>query len=286
MAKRSKAKTKSRIMAIIVAVLVVIVLALIIMLVIGLKNNKDNKESELEAQQTELAGQNDTQEDTNQQAEVQTIKHSSKYEILPDEYGNPIAQIDVDINELKAINPDTCGWIYIPDADINCPIVCNEDDTDYYLTNDIAGFNGVFMQSYNSSDFTDRMSVVYGKNQNSKSQFEGLLKFRDKSFYDAHKYIYIATEDKILTYKIFAARKAYAEHLMIGYDWSVDQVFLDYLIYLLEGDDVDPSANLDSEAEISVNDRVITLSERIDGEPDYRYLVQGVLINESIKETP
>ena len=85
---------------------------------------------------------------------------------------------------------------------------------------------------------------------------------------------------------------------MLGYDWSVDQVFLDYLIYIIKsGDiemqsevetalDIDENANIDNTLDVDVNDRVITLSQRIEGEDNYRYLVQGVLINESIEEAP
>lgn len=283
MAKKTRAKSKA--LSVVIAVLVIAVIVLFVILGISLLKNR------------ELSDENE-QADNTEEVTVKTIVHSSDYTILPSEEGIPIAQIDVDINEVKSVNEDVCGWIYIPDTNVNCAIVCNSDNPDYYLTNDINNINGVFIQNYNSNDFSDRMTVVYGKSQNGESQFDDLLKYKDKTFFDNHRYIYVKQDNKILTYKIFAARKAYAEHLMLGYDWSVDQVFLDYLIYIIKsGDiemqsevetalDIDENANIDNTLDVDVNDRVITLSQRIEGEDNYRYLVQGVLINESIEEAP
>lgn len=290
MAKKNKAKSKA--LSVVIAVLVIAAIVLFIILGVSLLKNR-----ELSSENERI---NNTEEVMADEATVtvKTFVHSSDYTILPNEEGIPIAQIDVDINEVKSVNEDVCGWIYIPDTNVNCAIVCNPDNPDYYLTNDISEINGVFIQNYNNSDFTDRMSVVYGKSQNGKSQFDDLFKFKDKTFFDNHRYIYVKQDNKILTYKIFAARKAYAEHLMLGYDWSVDQVFLDYLIYIIKsGDiemqsevetalDIDENANIDNTFDADVNDRVITLSQRIEGEDNYRYLVQGVLINESIEEAP
>lgn len=290
MARNNK---KSSILGVVVAILIVVVVVLVIALAIGIYKNKTTEDTKAS---DEALVDNTVNDATT--AETQTLMHASEYQVLPDEKGIPVAQIDVDVESLKNINADVCGWIYIPDTGVNCPVVCNSDNPDYYLTNDIDKINGTFIQNFNSSNFTDRMTVVYGKNQNGKSQFEGILKYRDKAFFDNHKYAYVLSDNRILTYKVFAARKAYAEHLMLGYDWSVDQIFIDYLTYILKSSDgfelddvetaidIDPSANIDSSIDISVDDRVLTLSERIPGEDNYRYLVQGVLINESIKEAP
>lgn len=213
------------------------------------------------------------------------IETSSEYMILPDKNGIPVAQIDIDLNELKQKNQDVCAFIYIPDTGINCPIVCNDVDSNYYSNNDIANIEGSFIQNYNHKDFSDRMTVVYGKKQNEKSQFEGIFKYKDKNFYDEHKYIYVCTGEKILTYKVFAAHKAYAEHLVLGYDFTQDGIFLEYLSGVLKGSDgVDSSANIDSDTVIKATDKILTLSERMEGEDDYRYLVQGVLVSETQKE--
>jgi len=281
MAKKSSKKSKR--LGIVVGLLAGLVLVLIVILLVSIlkmNKNKENAESIVndKASQPEIVEEAET--------DIQTVVHSSEYKIVPNEYGKPVALIDVDFEKLKSNNPDTIAWIYIPNTDINCAIVRNPDDPNKYLTNDIEGVTGVFMQNYNSDDFTDSMTVVYGKKQAGKSQFEDLLEYKDKGFYEDHQYIFVSNGSSIFTYKIFAAHKAYAEHLMLGYDWSEEAIFIDYLQRVLKGDDIDPIANINSDAVISGSDRVITLSERIEGEDDYRYLVQGVLINEDIKETP
>lgn len=213
------------------------------------------------------------------------IGYESEYQILPDENGNPVAQVDVKFDELKTLNDDVYAWIYIPGTEINCAVVCNADDPDYYLQNEIANVEGVFTQNYNSTDFSDRMTVVYGKSVNGKNPFSDIHKFADKAFFDSNKYIYVCTKERIFTYRIFAAHKAYAEHLVLGYDFTQDGIFLDYLSHVIEGDDeVDSKANIDEDTVLVPDDRIVTLSDKIEGEPDYRYLVQGVLISESEKE--
>ncbi len=283
MAKKTRAKSKA--LSVVIAVLVIAVIVLFIILGISLLKNR------------ELSNENEQAGNT-EEVTVKTIVHSSDYSILPNEEGIPIAQIDVDINEVKSVNEDVCGWIYIPDTNVNCAIVCNSDNPDYYLTNDISDMNGVFIQNYNSNDFSDRRTGGAGQSLDGQRRVGGRRRGRGLRVVNNHRYIYVKQDNKILTYKIFAARKAYAEHLMLGYDWSVDQVFLDYLIYIIKsGDiemqsevetalDIDENANIDNTLDVDVNDRVITLSQRIEGEDNYRYLVQGVLINESIEEAP
>lgn len=253
----------------------VIVTLVVILFVINSFISKDNN-------QFDNTNIGNTEANNNTGDDIET---SSEYMILPDKNGIPVAQIDIDLNELKQKNQDVCAFIYIPDTGINCPIVCNDADANYYSNNDIENIKGSFIQNYNHKDFSDRMTVVYGKKQNEKSQFEGIFKYKDKNFYDEHKYIYVCTGEKILTYKVFAAHKAYAEHLVLGYDFTQDGIFLEYLSGVLKGSDgVDSSANIDSDTVIKATDKILTLSERMEGEDDYRYLVQGVLVSETQKE--
>ena len=215
------------------------------------------------------------------------VENNLGFKYIPNEDGIPIAQIDVDLADLKKINPDVCAWIYVPDTAVSCPVVCNPTNPDYYGEKEIKGFPGVFIQNYNNTNFSDRMTVVYGKERDGVSQFAGLFKFKDRDFYDKHKYLYIYTGDRILTYRIFAAYRDYARHLMLGYDWSVDPIFIDYLIDVENGSDADKNANIDSDEEITIYDKVITLSEKIEKEVNYRYLIQGVLVDETeINATP
>lgn len=273
-------KNKKNTLGIAIGILgtVIVVLAIILVVILVLRSKDINS---IQDEASALSQQDKNANDENQQGNGQV----TVFPILPDENGIPVAQIDIDINELKSKNLDACAWIYIPDSDVNCAVMCNVNDPNYYSIFDIENIKGVFIQNYNNVDFSDRMTVIYGKQHNDGNQFAGIHKYADKSFYENHKYIYICTEDKILTYKVFAAHKAYAEHLVLGYDFTQDGIFLEYLSGVLKGDEeVDPSANIDSDTVIMATDKILTLSDKIDGEDDYRYLVQGVLVSETEKD--
>lgn len=107
---------------------------------------------------------------------------------------------DVDFEKLKEQNPDTKGWIWLPDTNIDYPIVQGEDN-DYYLHRDFDRsylYDGcIFIDSSVEEPFsTDYNTVIYGHRMSSGAMFHDLGKYSDKEFFDSHKTIIIETEDK------------------------------------------------------------------------------------------
>lgn len=100
------------------------------------------------------------------------------------------------------------GWIQVPGIErINYPVVQHPDDNQFFLTHDWKGANqsagAIFMNRYNTSDFTDMNSVVYGHHMKAGSMFGLLKKFADQTFLDENPYFYIYTPDgRKLTYEI------------------------------------------------------------------------------------
>jgi sortase B len=95
---------------------------------------------------------------------------------------------DIDFDALLEINEDTVAWVSVPGTLIDYPVVVSMDNYDYLER----GFDGKknwygtpFMDMGNSSDFTDRNTVIYGHNV--KDEFyqrylvQGLLKKRPAS---------------------------------------------------------------------------------------------------------
>ena len=203
-----------------------------------------------------------------------SLSASSEETVLRD---NPI-----DFAAIRADNEDVCGWITIPDTQIDYPIMqSSRASDDFYLDHNIKGnydINGsIYIQRLNSYDFSDPNTVIYGHNMRNGSMFQNLHKFRDPAFFESHDTFYIYTPHHILTYRIFAAYRYDNRHILNSFDFSDEKVFEEYIASCLN-----PNSMIRSVREgvtITTEDKIVTLSTCIN-DARYRYLVQGVLIDD------
>ncbi len=117
-------------------------------------------------------------------------------------------KIEVDFEELWAMNRDVVAWIYCPNTKINYPIV-QTDDNDYYLNHLLDGtWNGngsIFMDYENGPDFSDGNTLIYGHRMKTGAMFGEVSNYRYQSFYDEHPYLYIITPTQRYRVDLFAA---------------------------------------------------------------------------------
>lgn len=200
-------------------------------------------------------------------------------EITPELPENPI-----DFDTLKKRNDDIYGWIEIPNTQINYPIVQSlEEDDSFYLNHNVDkqyDINGsIYTEKLNNLSFTDPNTLIYGHDMLDGSMFQNLHKFRVKKFFDENQYIYIYTEGHILKYKIFAAYKSDNKHILNSYDFSDKDVYAEYLKNAQNPKSLEVNTR---DCSLTTEDRIITLSTCIGNEKNYRYLVQGVLIDDTL----
>lgn len=126
--------------------------------------------------------------------------------------------------ELKKINPDIIGWIYIPDTRIDYPIMKSDETYKYLKLNymkqkSISG--SIFLDQRNSSTFNDSNTIIYGHNMKNGSMFSDLRNFVDQKYMDKHINIYIYTPDsKVRIYKCFSG--VYTEATSDMYQTDID----------------------------------------------------------------
>ena len=103
----------------------------------------------------------------------------------------------IDFASLRVENPDIYAWIYIPDTNVNYPVLQNPTDDSYYLKHDKDGnyseAGAIYSQLANKTDFSDPVTVLYGHNMNSGGMFATLHYFENKDFFDSHQDMYIYT---------------------------------------------------------------------------------------------
>ena len=110
-----------------------------------------------------------------------------------------MSELTVDWAALLAANPDTVGWVYIPNTPISYPIVRGADN-DYYLSHDFDGAEGwltengcVFMDYRNDPEWKDPSTFVYGHHLNDGSMFAALGEIHDQARFEECRTVFLLT---------------------------------------------------------------------------------------------
>lgn len=189
--------------------------------------------------------------------------------------------IPIDFASLQAQNPDVYAWITVPGTNIDYPILQSASDNSYYLTHTIDGTESpegsIFTENYNSKDFEDPNTVIYGHNMKNGSMFQNLHNYQDRDFFDNNRDVTIYTPDAIRHYKIFAAYLYDNRHILKSFDFSDPWVYKQYLNQIFSIRDM--NSFIDTDTEVGVEDKIITLSTCYGTQHDVRYLVQAVLVS-------
>ena len=170
-------------------------------------------------------------------------------------------EIPIDFAALQSKNPDIYAWITIPGTAVDYPIVQSETDNTYYLTHTIDGEvspeGSIYTETYNSRDFEDPNTVIYGHDMANGSMFQNLLKYQDRSFFDANR--------EVLVY------------LMQSFDFDDKEIYRQYLdsVFAIR----EMGACIDTGQAVTDEDKIITMSTCYGNQADRRYLVQAVLIS-------
>ena len=224
------------------------------------------------------------QEVVNGSSEEEEIAIDTETEMEDDALaGIDIPEKNIDWDALHEENEDIYAWIYVPNTTVDYPVLQHPDDNSYYLNYNIDGSKGypgcIYTENYNSKDFTDVNTVLYGHNLKDKTMFSTLHNFEDDEIFNQDNYIFIYTKDYIYVYQIFAAYEYEALHLLVNFDYSNEYVYQDYLDSIFENT-TGRESNLKTDVEVTTEDKIITLSTcTSDHNSNYRYLVAGKLLN-------
>lgn len=234
-----------------------------------------------------------SQQDYDQAMQVaagQTAEETGPADNLPEETAAPEAAeetapeipedpvilelLDIDLEALREENEDVIGWIYIPDTKINYPLL-QWTDNDFYLehtwkqTKNASG--SIFMECQNKPDFSQFNTIIYGHNMINGSMFGGLHNYRRPNYRDTHPYVYIANDDGVFRFDIFAAQSANTKSIIYGLSLETDQRKEEFIRFAQD------YSFFETDLTPTPEDRVLTLSTCTGAGHVNRWVVIAVL---------
>ena len=194
----------------------------------------------------------------------------------PEEY---FPQAYVDLAELREVNPQAVGWIWVPGTTVNFPLVQGEDNAKYLSRSYDLGWSNsgsIFLDYRNSSGFTDENSIIYGHNMKNGGMFGRLKDYAEQDYLEEHRLLYVFLEDRTLKYRIFAAYRTESTSEAYTRDFSGELSFPAYLEFIsAQGNVYEPPTEASP---------LLLLSTCTSGRRTERFVVHAVLVAEKALE--
>ena len=189
----------------------------------------------------------------------------------------------IDFKSLQEQNDEIYAWIKVPDTEVDYPLCQSKVTDEFYLRHDALdkswkASGAIYTESWNSLNFTDRVTVVYGHNGYGDTMFTTLHKFEDEDFFNEHPYYYVYTPDSILTYQVISAFKYDNRHILNSFDFRDDDIFEDFIKMIKKPSSSNENIRTKLDLKTSTNSKIMVLSTCISNQKSSRYLVCGVLV--------
>lgn len=158
-----------------------------------------------------------------------------QYAFISDAENVSLADLTVDWDALRAVNPNIVAWIYIPDSPVNYPVVQGQDNQEYLhkafdgSTGWLASAGTIFLDSNNASDFSDRNSALYGHHMNDGSMFASLSDWQNNDEFNSHRDIYLLTPQGNYRLKTFAMVKTTGTDALVQTTFSSEESYRSYI---------------------------------------------------------
>jgi sortase B len=178
------------------------------------------------------------------------------------------------LEELQSINADVCAWLTVDDTNIDYPIVQGRTNLEYLNKAVDGSFSlsgSLFLDCYNSRDFSDRYSIIYGHHMDGNAMFGQIPNFLEEDYLDSHQTGEVFTVENTYHIEWFACLEtdAYDKNIYNPpsyWDDASVAVLLDY---------IEDIAVTYRDIGMSSSDRLIALSTCSDMETDGRIVLVG-----------
>lgn len=183
-------------------------------------------------------------------------------------------ELTAQVRQLSNEHSDSVAWLYIPDTNIDYPIM-QSGDNEYYTRRAVDGSylyaGSLFMDYRCSSDFSDFNSVIYGHNMGNGTMFADIPNYENEEYFMNHSYGWLTTENDVRLIDFFAvARTSDTSGLYLA-----DSTFEKWDSQLRN------CASIYKEIEVTESDHLLMLSTCTGAEGNSRTVLIGKIIEES-----
>lgn len=184
---------------------------------------------------------------------------------------------NINFDELKKTNNEIIGWIQMVSPEVNAPILMSKTDDAYYLSH---GPNGKYNKrgsfyiekGYNSPDFNDPVTIIYGHRKADGSMFGSLQKTIEKiDINNQPQYVAIYLPNSTKIYHVIATIRHDSKHVLYYNDFSKQEEYDKFfnMVYSSKGSGVQL---VEGEKPV-FGDKVLILSTCFKADRSNRYLV-------------
>ncbi len=132
------------------------------------------------------------------------------FQTQPETQPKPVTPME-QYSALYSQNNDFVGWLAIDGTNISYPVMQTKESPDYYLRR---GFDKKY--SYHGVPYVEEACdigvsdniIIYGHNMLDGSMLSAVDKYKNKDFYETHKYITFNTLEEYGTYEVIAVMKS------------------------------------------------------------------------------
>lgn len=186
--------------------------------------------------------------------------------------------MSVDFTDLLAKNPDTVGWLYVNNTNVNYPVV-QYTDNNFYLnhsfdaSNNVAGW--IFADYRADMVNLKQNTVIYGHGRVDQVMFGSLDNVLKPEWYqnESNQYIKLSTPSKNMVWKIVSVYTIRAETYYLTPAFGTDESFRAFLNTIVG------RSIYNFNTDVNVNDKILTLSTCLDTNGN-RIVVHAKLVRE------
>ena len=183
--------------------------------------------------------------------------------------------------ELQAINDEVFAWLTVYGTNIDYPVTQGPDNMKYVNTSADGRYSlsgAIFLDWYNSKDFSDFNSIVYGHHMAQRVMFGEIGEFSDWDMFDSHRYgnLYFDGKDHGIEFFAFMHVDAYDSSVFnANVRQAARQAYLDVLLM---------KAMYIRDIGVTVDDRIILLSTCSSDSTNGRDILVGRITGEVFED--